>query len=136
MNYLIKRLQRLSGANPVAYVKLLPEDWPEIAGIIEDALRYRFIRDLQCCSASISKNDGHATNYMSLRDWVAASKDWYEDVDPDELVKMIDSETDWCLHIYPNSPVGFNTYHGATLDAAIDAARTTTKEPACQISSS
>ena len=45
MTELIKRLQRLSGENPVAYVKLLPEDWPEIAGIIEDAARYRWLRD-------------------------------------------------------------------------------------------
>lgn len=44
LDQLIKRLQRLSGENPVAYVKLLPEEWPEIAGIIEDALRMGWLR--------------------------------------------------------------------------------------------
>ena len=37
MTDLVTRLQRLSGSNPVAFVKLVPEDWPEIERLIAAA---------------------------------------------------------------------------------------------------
>lgn len=43
---LTDRLRRLSGDNPVSYVKVLPEDWAELDGILADAERYRWLRDL------------------------------------------------------------------------------------------
>ena len=40
-----------------------------------------------------------------------------------EVERMKATNTIWTVQIYPNTPVGFNIWHAATLDAAIDAAR-------------
>lgn len=88
----------------------------------DDARRYRFLRDLQCCSMTVSKNDGHAPNYMNLPEWIECSPDLYDDVPPEELERMKAAGVDWAIQVYPNTPVGFNVWHAATLDAAIDAA--------------
>jgi len=40
MTDLVTRLQRLSGDNPVAFVKLLPEDWPEIERLLKSAVEH------------------------------------------------------------------------------------------------
>jgi len=40
----------------------------------------------------------------------------------DDLIARLDAAI-WRLQIYPDTPIGFNVWHGATLDAAIDAAR-------------
>jgi hypothetical protein len=91
----------------------------------EDAARYRWLRDLECCSFSLSHDDSHKPNYTTAKEWIESYQpDWFEDVPPDELQKMKDANSIWCLQIYPNTPIGFNTWHGATLDAAIDAAIT------------
>ena len=39
----------------------------------------------------------------------------------DDLIARLDAAI-WRLQIYPDTPIGFNVWHGATLDAAIDAA--------------
>jgi hypothetical protein len=93
----------------------------------EDAARYRFLRDSQNCSLSISHNDHH-NMYETLEQVFEhhggdPKSDYYGDIPADERAAMIAADSLWTLHIYPNSPVGFNVYHGATLDAAIDAAR-------------
>jgi hypothetical protein len=84
--------------------------------------RYRWLREMQCCSATVSKNDGHAPNYMSLTEWIESSPDLYKDVPLEELERMKETGTDWAIQVYPNTPVGFNLWHASTLDAAIDAA--------------
>ena len=40
MTDLVTRLQRLEGANPVARVILLPEDWPEIERLLKSAVEH------------------------------------------------------------------------------------------------
>lgn len=42
---LLRRLSRLSGPNPVAYVKLTQDDAEAVERLVEDARRYRHIRD-------------------------------------------------------------------------------------------
>jgi hypothetical protein len=94
--------------------------------VAADAARYRFLRDSQNCSLSINHNDHH-NMYETLEQVFEhhggdPKSDYYGDIPPDERAAMIAADSLWTLHIYPNSPVGFNVYHGATLDAAIDAA--------------
>lgn len=94
----------------------------ELEELQKDAARYRWLRDAKCCTISVSKNEGHATNYMTFREYEMLDREWYRGTPEDELNKMRISNTDWCVQIYPNTPIDFNTYNGATLDAAIDAA--------------
>lgn len=95
-------------------------------GLRKDAERWRFLRDLPACSFSLTYND-HNVVYETAEQRIEDSAgdpraDYYGDVPADEKAKMIATNTIWTLHVYPNTPVGFNVYHGATLDAAIDAA--------------
>jgi hypothetical protein len=88
----------------------------------KDAERYRWLRDLPCCSVSVGKNEGHAVNYMTMAEWVDLQPECYADVPQEELNRMIETNADWSVQVYPNTPIGFNVWRGATLDAAIDAA--------------
>lgn len=90
---------------------------------VEDAERYRYIRDLPCCTLSISKNEGHAINYTTMEEWVDSFPELYDGTPGDELRRMVETNTDWSLQIYPDTPIGFNVWHGSTLDAVIDEAR-------------
>lgn len=88
----------------------------------QDADKYRALRDIKCCTFTLSRDDGHASNYTNLRKWAEEyEREWYEHVPADELERMKEANTDWCLQVYPNTPVCFDTFHGATLDAAIAA---------------
>ncbi len=95
-----------------------------------DAARYRWLRDLKCNSFSVGKDEDHASNYMTASDWIDENPDWYRDDDPAEVQRMRDTNTIWRLQVYPHTPVGFNVWNAATLDAAIDAAMEATKEKA------
>lgn len=91
-----------------------------------DAARWRFLRDTPSCSFSLNYND-HRCMYETAEQTMEhhagdPKSDYYGEVSADERAKMIDTNTIWTLHIYPNSPVGFNVYHAATLDTAIDLA--------------
>lgn len=86
-----------------------------------DAARYAFLRDSVACSLSISHNDHH-NMYMSVADTFDSTDGYYNDIGNDERAKMIETDTIWTLHVYPNTPVGFNVYHGSSLDAVCDAA--------------
>lgn len=86
-----------------------------------DAERYRWLRDSDACSLSISHNDHH-NMYLSVADTLDDSQGYYREVNGEERKKMIATDTIWTLHIYPDTPVGFNVYHAASLDAAIDEA--------------
>lgn len=109
----------------VAAINYLRSD--EFRRVREDAARYRWLRDSRPCSFALQFNDHHnvyqtvaETFEDSARDQKA---DYYGDCPPEEREKMIATDTIWTLHIYPNTPIGFNVYHAATLDAAVDAAR-------------
>jgi hypothetical protein len=87
-----------------------------------DAERYRWLRDATPCSLTLSRNDGHAINYMTATQWIEQFADDFADDDPAEVERMKATNTIWTLQVYPNTPVGFYRWNGATLDAAIDAA--------------
>jgi len=95
----------------------------EVEALRADAERWRWLRDLKCCSMTVSRNEGHAPNYMDLSEWIASQPELYADVKVEELERMKAAGEDWAVQIYPHTPIGFAVYHGATLDAAIDAAR-------------
>lgn len=99
----------------------------EVEALRKDAERYRWLRDSQACALHIEHNDHH-TVYESAEAKIRWQEndpkaDYFGDVPEDEKKKMIEADSIWTVHIYPNTPVGFNVYHAATLDAAIDAAR-------------
>lgn len=95
----------------------------ELEALRADAERYRWLRDLQCNHCHLDHNSDPAINYVTAAQYIEKfSPDMFDEVPPDELQKMKDQNSIWCLQIYPATPIGFNWYHGATLDAAIDAA--------------
>ncbi len=63
MTDLITRLQRLSGDNPVAFVKLTADDWPDIAELIADAERHRWLRDASGCSIEMPMGRGYLSSF-------------------------------------------------------------------------
>jgi hypothetical protein len=87
-----------------------------------DAEKWRWLRDATPCSLTLSRNDEHATNYMTAADWIEQFPEDFADEEPAEVERMKATNTIWTLQIYPNTPIGFNRWHGATLDAVIDAA--------------
>lgn len=93
-----------------------------------DAARYRWLRDLRCNSLHLTRDGDHACNYMTAKQWIEEGGMHEADVadtPPNELQRMKDTNTIWRLQVYPNTPIGFNVWNAATLDAAIDAARST-----------
>ncbi len=87
-----------------------------------DAERHRWLRDLKCCTFTLSRDDGHAANYMSASEWIAEHPEWFQDTPAEEIERMRSANTIWSLQVYPNTPVGSIEWHGATIDAAVDAA--------------
>jgi hypothetical protein len=94
-----------------------------------DAERYRWLRDIKCCSMSLTLNDDHSPNYVDAAEWIEehAPEDFVH-TPPEEVQRMKDTNTIWGLQIYPHTPIGFNKWNAASLDAAIDAARQTGDE--------
>lgn len=93
----------------------------KLAAAEADARRYRWLRDLTPCSLTLSRNDGHAINYMTAAQWIEQSPEEFADDPPEEIERMKATNTIWTIQIYPNTPVGFTRWNAATLDAAIDA---------------
>lgn len=92
----------------------------------KDAQRYRWLRDVKCNHYHLTRDDDHATNYTTAKEWIEeCAPEEFQGVAPDELQKMKDTNTIWCMHIYPDTPIGSYTFYAATLDAAIDAAKET-----------
>lgn len=107
-----------------AALDLLRNHGPAIRQDMIDARRYRWLRDSRNCSLSISHNDHH-NMYLSVADTLDEPQGYYSDLSDAERAQMIATDTIWTVHVYPNTPVGFNVYHASTLDAAIDKARAT-----------
>ena len=96
----------------------------EVAALKADAERYRWLREEKCNSLHLTRDGDHACNYVTAKEWIEKfMPDDFADDPQDEIQRMKDTNTIWALQIYPNTPIGFNVYHAATLDAAIDAAR-------------
>lgn len=102
--------------------RMQPELVEFIRGLAADAGRYRWLRDSKACSMSVSFNDHHNV-YQSVQRTVECSEDYYDGMPEGELRRMIETDTIWTVHVYPRTPVSFDAFHGATLDAAIDQAR-------------
>ena len=83
-----------------------------------------WLSTLKCNSFHLTHDDEHAVNYVTAKEWIEEyqPKD-FADVDPIELQAMKDTNTIWCLQIYPHTPVGFNVWYGATMDSVIAQAR-------------
>ena len=91
--------------------------------VLTDAARYRWLRDHICNSLHLSRDGDHACNYVTAKAWIedCAPED-FTDTATNEVERMKETNTIWRLQIYPNTPIGFNLWHGSTLDAAVDAA--------------
>lgn len=83
--------------------------------------RYAYLRDSRNCSLEVKQND-HRIMYQSVEETLDNAPDYYDEIPDEERARMIATNTIWTIHVYPNTPVGFHTFHAATLDAAIDAA--------------
>lgn len=93
-----------------------------IEALQADAARYRWLRDHECNSLYLTRNDEHAANYMTAKDWIREHQEDFQDDDQAEVSRMKETNTIWTLQIYPHTPIGFNLWHGSTPDVAIDAA--------------
>lgn len=93
-----------------------------IEALQADAARYRWLRDHECNSLYLTRNDEHAANYMTAKDWIREHQEDFQDDDQAEVSRMEETNTIWTLQIYPHTPIGFNLWHGSTPDVAIDAA--------------
>jgi hypothetical protein len=90
------------------------------AGLVENMGMYEKLIGIKCNSFSLSKNDDHLPNYLTAKDWIEKYEfDDFKDVDQSEIIKMIDSNTIWKLQIYPDTPIGFYMYYGATCEYVI-----------------
>lgn len=94
----------------------------QIEALQADAARYRWLRDHECNSLYLTRNDEHAANYMTAKDWIREHQEDFQDDDQAEVSRMKETNTIWTLQIYPHTPIGFNLWHGSTPDVAIDAA--------------
>lgn len=88
------------------------------AGVAEsaDAERWRSLRDLKGLCFSLSRDDSHACNYQTAKEWIEDEPEWFANADPAEIEQMKTTNTIWELQIYPRTPVGFERYVGASLD--------------------
>lgn len=93
-----------------------------IEALQADAARYRWLHDHECNSLYLTRNDEHAANYMTAKDWIREHQEDFQDDDQAEVSRMKETNTIWTLQIYPHTPIGFNLWHGSTPDVAIDAA--------------
>jgi hypothetical protein len=101
----------------IAMVRELEKDK---AGLVENMGMYEKLIRIKCNSFSLSKNDDHLPNYLTAKDWIEKYEfDDFKDVDQSEIIKMIDSNTIWKLQIYPDTPIGFYMYYGATCEYVI-----------------
>jgi hypothetical protein len=84
--------------------------------------RYRWLCNLKCNQLYLTRNEDHACNYMTAREWIEQHAKDFDEVDPAELEQMKATNTIWSLQIYPDTPIGFYKWYGATADSVIDAA--------------
>ena len=90
---------------------------------VADAERYRWLRDDKSNSLIISRNDGHASNYMTASEWIDCYPEMFGDVEPEHITAMRESGDIWEVHWYPDTPIGFYRVFRSTLNEAIDEAK-------------
>jgi hypothetical protein len=87
---------------------------------------FTWLADLRCNSFSLSRDDDHACNYVTAKQWIedfGEAREW-EDIDADELDAMKNQNTIWKLQIYPATPVGFCIWYGVSMESVVAKAMT------------
>jgi hypothetical protein len=88
-----------------------------------DAGRWKWLASLKCNQFYLERDGDHACNYMTAAQWIEMDhNDDFARVPADEVERMKATNTIWKLQIYPNTPVGFDVWYGASAEAVIDAA--------------
>ncbi len=88
-----------------------------------NAERWEWLAALKCNSFTLARDDNHACNYVTAKQWIEEfSAEDFTRVDPVEVQRMKDTNTIWSLQIYPHTPIGFNIWYGATAEYVVDAA--------------
>lgn len=104
-------------ANPSAILSLIRR----VREAEEGARRYRLIANMQPNQLYIERNSDHACNYMSAKEYIEEIvPSEFENVDHEELQKMKDTNTIWSIQVYPDTPIGFYRFNGASLDSVVD----------------
>jgi hypothetical protein len=85
---------------------------------------FDWLAGLQCNSFTLARDDDHACNYATARQWIEEygdARDW-EGVNPEELNAMKDQNTIWKLQIYPATPIGFCIWYGVSMESVVSKA--------------
>ncbi|MEV8518651.1 hypothetical protein ABZR86_02525 [Dyella marensis] len=86
------------------------------------AKRIEFLASLQSNHFYLTRNAEQAPNYQTASKWIEEERQDFDDVPAEELQRMKDADTIWCLHVYPDTPIGFWRIYGATIESVIDRA--------------
>lgn len=87
----------------------------------KDAERYRWLRDNKFNHFHLTHND-NASNYETAEYEINNNPDWYQDDPKEEIEKMKSTNTIWSFQYYPDTPIGFYNFSGASLCNVIDRA--------------
>lgn len=79
-------------------------------------------------SLTLSFNDGPAPNYMTVAEWDDTDMPHADWVSEEERQKARATNSQWVLHWYPNTPVGFNDIAASSLPALFEGLRAMAKE--------
>lgn len=110
--------------NYAVLLEAQPELLRRLRAAEADAERWKYLESLQCNQFILSKNEDNASNYTTAKEWIEEfCPDDFTDTPEEEIQRMKETNTIWRLQIYPDTPIGFCVFFGATLQAAIDAAR-------------
>ncbi len=85
------------------------------------ARRWQWLATLKCHSFSLER-DEHKASYMTATQWIEDCVNRFAGTAPEVLQAMKATDTIWSLQIYPDTPIGFYVWYGATAEACIDAA--------------
>ena len=71
----------------------------------------------------LSCNESTSSNYCTAQEWIEEhDPESFEECSPEEIQAMKDTNTIWRLQIYPDTPIGFYVWYGATMESVVDAA--------------
>lgn len=88
-----------------------------------------WLANLKVNSIHLGRDDEHACNYMTAKEWIESELadpsdgDEYRNCDPEDLQRMYDTNTIWSLQIYPVTPNGFVRWVAPTMLEVIAKAR-------------
>lgn len=92
-----------------------------------DAERFRWLASLKANQIILSRDEDHASNYVTAAQWIEEHcPDDFANTPAEVIQAMKDTNTIWRLQIYPSTPIGFNVWYGPTAEYVIDAAKAAT----------